>query len=180
MQNLKQQYHTEIKPKLKDKFGYENVMQIPNVTKIVVNMGIAAITKDKNSIEDAKNELALLTGQKPVETKARKSIANFKLREGQTLGLKVTLRGKRMYDFMTRFFHIVSPRIRDFRGFDKKGDGNGNVTIGLDDQQMFPEIDLDSVKRSQGMNITFVTTANTNDEAFELLECLGLPFKRAS
>ncbi len=178
MQSLKEKYNTEIKKALLDKFSYENVMETPKLNKVIISMGIAEITKDKNAIADAKEELALLSGQKPIETKAKKSIANFKLRDGQILGLKVTLRGKRMYDFLTRFCHIVSPRIRDFRGFKKKGDGQGNVSIGLEDQQMFPEINLDKVKRSQGMNITFVTNAKTDDEGLELLTLLGIPFKK--
>lgn len=178
MSSLKEKFETEIKPAMRKKFGYKNVMQIPRLNKVIISMGIAEITKDKNAIADAREELALLSGQKPIERKAKKSIANFKLREGQPLGLKVTIRGQRMYDFLTRFCHIVSPRIRDFRGFNRKGDGQGNVSIGLEDQQMFPEINLDKVKRNQGMNVTFVTNAQTDDEGLELLTLLGIPFKK--
>lgn len=179
MSRLKKKYLEEIKLALPEKFAYKNPMQIPGVKKIVVNMGLAEASKDKNALQDAINELTLLTGQKPILTRANKSIAGFKLREGQTIGAKVTLRGKRMYDFMDRFFHIICPRIRDFRGFAKKCDGRGCYTLGLDDQQMFPEINLDLVKRTQGMNITFVTSAHTDDECVELLTQLGLPFKQA-
>jgi large subunit ribosomal protein L5 len=140
-------------------------------------MGCAEAAKDKNALQDHVNELMMLTGQKPVVTKARKAVSNFKLREGQSVGIKTTLRGERMYEFMDRFCNIVSPRIRDFRGFNPKGDGQGNYSLGLNDQQIFPEIDLDAVKRSQGMHITFVTTAQTDDECIELLRLLGLPFK---
>lgn len=140
-------------------------------------MGIAEATKDKNAVQDCVKEITMLSGQKPITTRARKSIANFKLREGQGIGLKVTLRKKRMYDFFDRFCNIVSPRIRDFRGFQPKCDGRGNYTLGLEDQQVFPEINLDAVKRAQGMNITFVTSAATDEECVELLRQLGLPFK---
>jgi large subunit ribosomal protein L5 len=177
MSNLKKKYLSEIVPSLKSKHQNKNPMEIPKLTKIVVSMGIAEALKDKNVIQDHAAELALLTGQKPAETKARKAISNFKLREDQTIGLKVTLRGKRMYDFMERFCHIVAPRIRDFRGFERKADGRGNYHVGLQDQQVFPEIDLDKVKRAQGMNIAFVTTANSDGEAVELLEMMGFPFK---
>jgi len=140
-------------------------------------MGIAEATKDKNALQDCLKEMASLSGQKPILTRAKTSVANFKLREGQAIGIKVTLRNKRMYDFFDRFCNIVSPRIRDFRGFSRRCDGKGNFSLGLEEQQIFPEINLDAVKRTQGMNITFVTTAKTDEECIELLSMLGLPFK---
>lgn len=177
MSTLQQKYKEEIVPKLQEKFKYANCMQIPKMKKIVINMGIAKATKDKTAIEDAIQELTMLSGQKPVITKATKSISNFKLREGQVVGLLVTLRGARMYDFIYRFVNIVAPRIRDFRGFNSKCDGRGNYTMGLDDQQIFPEVDLDKVKRQQGMHITFVTSAKTDPECIELLKNFKMPFK---
>lgn len=177
MSRLKKRYHEQVKAELQKKFGYVNPMQIPFMQKIVINMGIAEASKDKNHIQDCINELQMLSGQKPILTRARKAISNFKLREGQPIGVKVTLRGKRMFEFADRFFCIVCPRIHDFRGFPTKGDGRGNYTLGINDQQVFPEINLDNVKRAQGMNITFVTTATNNDECVELLRLLGLPFK---
>ncbi|MEZ5315455.1 MAG: 50S ribosomal protein L5 [Chlamydiales bacterium] len=176
MSILKEKYCTEIKPALMKRFLYKNPMQIPMVTKIVISMGLAEASKDKNALQDAVRELTMLSGQKPILTGARKSIAGLKLREGQIIGAKVTLRGKRMYDFMYRFFNIVSPRIRDFRGFRKKCDGRGSYSIGIEDQQIFLEINLDQSKRTQGMNITFVTNAKTDKECIELLTKLGLPF----
>lgn len=177
MSRLKKRYQQEIKSELHKKFGYKNPMNIPTLQKVVINMGIAEASKDKNSVQDCVNELGLITGQKPIIRKARKAISNFKLREGQPIGVKVTLRGLRMYDFIERLFNIVMPRIRDFRGFPPKCDGRGNYSIGLEDQQVFPELNLDEVKRSQGMNITFVTSAKTDEECIELLRLLGLPFK---
>ena len=178
MSRLKKRYQEEIKKALQEKFEYSNSMMTPRMVKIVVNMGLAEASKDKNAIQDCFKELTLLTGQKPVLTKARKSISNFKLREGQIIGAKVTIRGERMYDFMDRFFNIVCPRIRDFRGFGLTCDGKGNYSLGIEDQQVFPEINLDDVKRTQGMHITFVTSAETDDECRELLKQLGLPFKK--
>ena len=179
MSRLKKKFLEVIKPALKTKFDYKNEMQIPVLKKIVISMGLAEASKDKNALQEAVNELKMLSGQKPVITKSRKAIAGFKLREDQAVGAKVTLRGKRMYDFMDRFFNIVCPRIRDFRGFELKCDGRGSYSLGLDDQQVFPEINLDLVKRTQGMNITFVTSAKTDEECVELLRQLGLPFKHA-
>ena len=153
-------------------------MNIPELKKVIISMGVAEAVKDKNIIQDCVKELTLISGQKPIVTRATKSVANFKLREGQAVGLKVTIRGKRMYEFLDRFSNIVCPRIRDFRGFNKKGDGRGSYSLGLSDQQMFPELNLDNVKRDQGMNITFVTTAKKEDECLELLTQLGLPYKR--
>jgi len=179
MSKLKKKYLEEIKPGLQKKFAYKNPMQIPGVKKIIVSMGLAEASKDKNALQDALNELTVLTGQKPLHIHTRKSIAGFKLREGQLIGAKVTMRGKRMYEFMYRFFNIVCPRIRDFRGFARKCDGRGSYSLGLEEQQVFPEINLDLVKRTQGMNITFVTSAQTDEECVELLTQLGLPFKEA-
>lgn len=177
MSRLKKRYNEEIKSELQKKFGYTNPMVIPALEKVVLNMGVAEASKDKNVMQACVNELALITGQKPIITKARKAISNFKLREGQPIGIKVTLRGERMYEFIVRFFNIVSPRIRDFRGFPTKCDGRGNYTIGLDDHQVFTELNLDEVKRTQGMHITFVTSAKSDEECVELLRLLGLPFK---
>lgn len=177
MSRLKKRYKEEIKKDLLEKFKYPNSMMIPSLKKIVINMGVAEATKDKNYIQDCVKEMAALSGQKPIVTKAKKAISNFKLRQGQPIGVKVTLRGKRMYDFMDRFCNVVSPRIRDFRGFPKKCDGRGNYTLGLDDQQVFVDINLDEVKRTQGMHITFVTSAETDEECVELLRLHGLPFK---
>lgn len=178
MSRLKKRYEEEIKESLKKKFSYKNPMNIPELKKVIISMGVAEAVKDKNVIQDCLKELTLISGQKPIVTRATKSVANFKLREGQAVGLKVTIRGKRMYEFLDRFSNIVCPRIRDFRGFNKKGDGRGSYSLGLSDQQMFPELNLDNVKRDQGMNITFVTTAKKEDECLELLTQLGLPYKR--
>lgn len=177
MSRLKKRYNEVVKNSLLEKFGYDNPMKIPSLKKVVINMGIAEASKDKNQIQDCIRELTALSGQKPIVTKARKAISNFKLREGQPIGIKVTLRGKRMYDFIDRFFNIACPRIRDFRGFPTKCDGSGNYTLGLDDQQVFPDINLDEVKRAQGMHITFVTSAESDEECVELLRLLGLPFR---
>lgn len=177
MSRLKKQYLENIKAELQKKFAYANPMNIPGLKKIVINMGIAEASKDKNSIQDCVKELTQISGQKPIITKAKKAISNFKLREGQPIGIKVTLRGVRMYEFMDRFCNIASPRIRDFRGFPTKCDGRGNYTLGLDDHQVFTELNLDEVKRTQGMHITFVTSATNDEECVELLRLLGLPFK---
>lgn len=179
MSRLKKKYLEETKSALQQKFAYSNPMQIPAVKKIIISMGLAEASKDKNALQAALSELTSLSGQKPLVTLAKKSVAGFKLREKQTIGAKVTLRGKRMYDFMDRFFNIVCPRIRDFRGFKRKCDGRGSFSLGLSDQEIFPEINLDLVKRAQGMNVTFVTSASTDDECVELLTNLGLPFEKA-
>jgi large subunit ribosomal protein L5 len=176
MSRLKKRYREQIKPALQDKFAYNNPMNIPGLVKIVINMGIAEAAKDKNAMLDCFKELKALSGQKPVITKAKKAISNFKLREDQPIGIKVTLRGERMFDFLDRFANIVCPRISDFRGFETKC-SMGNYTLGLKEQQVFPEVNLDEVKRSQGMHITFVTSAKTDEECVELLRLLGLPFK---
>ena len=177
MSNLKKKYFEEIVPILKKRYPDRNIMSLAKLKKIVINMGIAQALKDKGAISDHTKELADLSGQRPIITKAKKSISNFKLRRGQAIGLKVTLRGDRMYDFLCRFINIAAPRIRDFRGFLRKCDGRGCYTLGLEDQQAFVEINLDAVKRAQGMNITFVTSARNNEECIELLLLFGFPFK---
>lgn len=177
MSRLQLKYNQEIKKALQSKFAYPNPMMTPGLKKVVISMGLAEAAKDKNALQDAINELTVLSGQKPLLTRSTKAIAGFKLRQGQVIGAKVTLRGKRMFDFLDRFFNIVCPRIRDFRGFPRKCDGRGCYSLGLEDQQVFPEIKLDAVKRAQGMNVTFVTSANTDEECVELLRQLGLPFK---
>lgn len=177
MSRLYTRYKKEVKEALREKFSYENPMLIPALKKVVISMGLAEASKDKNALQACVKELALISGQKPVFTRAKKAIANFKLRKDQNIGLKVTLRRKRMYDFFDRFCNIISPRIRDFRGFPLKCDGSGNYSLGLEDQQIFPELNLDEIKKTQGMNITFVTSAATDEECLELLKLLGLPFK---
>ncbi len=177
MSRIKTRFNKSVKPALQKQFNYENPMMIPSMKKIVISMGIAEASKDKNSVIDCVNELSLISGQKPIITRAKKAISNFKLREDQPIGIKVTLRGQRMYDFFDRFCNIAAPRIRDFRGFNSKADGSGNFTLGLEDQMIFPELNLDKVKRSQGMNITFVTSAKNDEECVELLRLMGMPFK---
>ncbi len=174
---LSEFYKKEIVPELMKKFGYKSIMQAPKLHKIVVNMGVGAAVSDPKIMEEAVRDIESITGQKSTIRKSKKAISNFKLREDQPIGLMVTLRGKRMYDFLDRFCHIVAPRIRDFRGFNKKGDGRGNYNFGLEDQQVFPEINLDKVKRTQGMNITVVTSAKSDEDCIELLSLLGFPFK---
>ncbi|MFD5734415.1 50S ribosomal protein L5 [Streptomyces sioyaensis] len=175
---LKQRYREEIAGKLKDEFSYENVMQIPGLTKIVVNMGVGDAARDSKLIEGAIRDLTTITGQKPAVTKARKSIAQFKLREGQPIGAHVTLRGDRMWEFLDRLLSLALPRIRDFRGLSpKQFDGRGNYTFGLTEQVMFHEIDQDKIDRTRGMDITVVTTASNDDEGRALLRHLGFPFK---
>ena len=178
MSRLKKKYQEEVKPLLQEEFKYKNVMQIPRLEKIVISMGIKEAVKDKNLIQDAFKELMDLSGQKPIICLSKKDVANFKLRAGVPIGLKVTLRGKRMYDFMDRFCNIVAPRISDFRGFNTKCDGKGNYSLGLTDQQVFPEVKIEEVKREQGMHITFVTTAVSDEQCFFLLKGMGLPFKK--
>lgn len=177
MSRLQQRYQKEIQVELQKKHPHKNIHEIPKLKKIVISMGLAEALKDKNALESHTKELSLLSGQKPIVTKSKKAISNFKLRKDQEIGLKVTLRGKRMYDFFDRFCNIVCPRIRDFRGFSKNCDGGGNYNLGLNDQQVFPEINLDEVKRTQGMNIVFVTSAKTDEECVELLTHMGFPFK---
>lgn len=175
---LKTKYADEIKSSLNEQFNYGNVMQIPGVVKVVVNMGVGEAARDAKLIEGAVRDLALITGQKPLVRKARKSIAQFKLREGMPIGAKVTLRGDRMWEFLDRLVTIALPRIRDFRGLSpKQFDGNGNYTFGLNEQSMFHEIDIDKIDRPRGMDITVVTSATTDDEGRALLKQLGFPFK---
>ncbi|CAG6391495.1 MULTISPECIES: 50S ribosomal protein L5 [Streptomycetaceae] len=175
---LKARYREEIAGKMRDQFSYENVMQIPGLTKIVVNMGVGDAARDSKLIEGAIRDLATITGQKPQVTKARKSIAQFKLREGQPIGAHVTLRGDRMWEFLDRLLSLALPRIRDFRGLSpKQFDGRGNYTFGLTEQVMFHEIDQDKIDRVRGMDITVVTTATNDDEGRALLRHLGFPFK---
>jgi large subunit ribosomal protein L5 len=180
MPRLKQRYREEIVGRLREDFGYANVMQVPGLTKIVVNMGVGDAAKDSKLIDGAIRDLATITGQKPQVTKARKSIAQFKLREGMPIGAHVTLRGDRMWEFLDRLLSLALPRIRDFRGLSpKQFDGNGNYTFGLNEQSMFHEIDQDKIDRVRGMDITVVTTAKTDDEGRALLRNLGFPFKEA-
>ena len=175
---LKLRYREEIKPALREQFGYANVMQVPGLTKIVVNMGVGEAARDSKLIEGAVKDLTAITGQKPQVTKARKSIAQFKLREGMPIGAHVTLRGDRMWEFLDRLLTLALPRIRDFRGLsDRQFDGRGNYTFGLTEQVMFHEIDQDKIDRSRGMDITVVTTATNDDEGRALLKQLGFPFK---
>ena len=170
-------YRDEVRPKLSQEFGYQNVHEVPRVTKVVVNMGLGAATQNQKLLENAVEELALITGQRPVVTRARKSIANFKLRQGQSIGAMVTLRGDRMYEFFDRLVSIALPRVRDFKGVSPKAfDGRGNYTLGLREQIIFPEIDYDKVERTNGMNVTVCTTARTDAEAKALLAHLGMPF----
>lgn len=180
MSFLQKKYTSEITKNLQERHSIGNVMLVPKLEKVIVHMGIAEITKDKNAIQACESELSLITGQRPIKTLAKLSISNFKLREGQILGLKTTLRGKRMYDFVYRFCNIVCPRMRDFRGFRRKGDGQGNYSLGIDDHQVFPELNLDDVKRAQGMHITFVTSTSSDEECLDLLTELGIPFKKSN
>ena len=175
---LKQRYREEILPALREEFSYGNVMQVPGLTKIVVNMGVGEAARDGKLIEGAIKDLTAITGQKPQVTKARKSIAQFKLREGMPIGAHVTLRGDRMWEFLDRLLTLALPRIRDFRGLSpKQFDGRGNYTFGLTEQVMFHEIDQDKIDRSRGMDITIVTTATNDDEGRALLKLLGFPYK---
>jgi len=177
---LKSRYRSEIAPALKTQFGFKNPMQIPTLVKIVVNMGVGEAARDSKLIEGAVRDLAVITGQKPQVTKSRKSIAQFKLREGQPIGAHVTMRGDRMWEFADRLLSISLPRIRDFRGLSpKQFDGKGNYTFGLTEQVVFPEIEQDKVDRPRGMDITIVTTAQNDDEGRALLKALGFPFREA-
>ena len=178
MSTFKELYNKEIVNSLMKEYNYTTVMQVPKLEKIVINMGIGEGSHDDKFIEAAAKDLMAITGQKPVVTKARKSIAGFKLREGQTIGVKVTLRGENMYDFMEKLIKVALPRVRDFRGISKNAfDGHGNYTLGIKEQLIFPEIEYDNVLKVRGMDIVFVTTAKTNEEALSLLKAFKMPFR---
>ena len=176
---LKQEYTERIAPALKEKFGYTSAMQIPVLKKIVINQGLGIATADKKIIEVAMNELTAITGQKAVATVSKKDVANFKLRKKMPIGVMVTLRRERMYEFLEKLVKVALPRIRDFKGIESKLDGRGNYTLGIQEQIIFPEINIEAIDRIVGMNITFVTTAKTDEEGFALLKEFGLPFKNA-
>ena len=177
MEKLREQYVNEVIPALMKKFNYKSVMQVPKLEKIVINIGLGDIKENPKSLENAINDLTLITGQKPVITKARKSIAAFKLREGVNVGCKVTLRSDKMYDFAYKLFNVALPRVRDFRGVsDKSFDGKGNYSMGVKEQLIFPEIEYDKIDKLRGMDIIFVTSASKDEEAKELLKLLGMPF----
>lgn len=179
MNRLKAKYLNEVSPALVSKFGYTSVMQVPKVDKIVINMGVGDAVQNTKSLDAAVEELTTIAGQKPVVTKAKKSIAGFRLREGMPIGAKVTLRGERMYEFLDKLISISLPRVRDFRGVSKKAfDGRGNYTLGVKEQLIFPEIDYDKVSKVRGMDIVIVTTANSDEEARELLTQFGMPFQK--
>jgi len=179
MSRLKEKYLNEVSPALMSKFEYKSVMQVPKVDKIVINMGVGDAVQNSKALDAAVEELTIITGQKPVVTKAKKSIAGFRLREGQAIGAKVTLRGERMYEFLDKLVSIALPRVRDFRGVSKKSfDGRGNYTLGVKEQLIFPEIDYDKVSKVRGMDIVIVTTANSDEEARELLTQFGMPFQK--
>ena len=179
MTTLKKEYDERIAPALLKKFNYTSSMQVPRLVKIVINEGLGEATADKKVIETAINELTMITGQKAVQTLSKKDISNFKLRKRMPIGVRVTLRRDRMYEFMERFIRIALPRIRDFKGIEGKLDGRGNYTVGITEQIIFPEINIDTIQKLMGMNITFVTTAQTDEEGYELLKEFGLPFKNA-
>jgi large subunit ribosomal protein L5 len=178
MEKLREQYEKEVVPALMKKFNYSSVMEVPKLDKIVINIGLGDTRENPKALENAMKELAQITGQKPIVTKAKKSIAAFKIREGQDLGCKVTLRKDKMYDFAYKLFNVALPRVRDFRGVSPDSfDGRGNYSMGLKEQLIFPEIEYDKVDKLRGMDIIFVTTAETDEEARELLRLLGMPFK---
>ena len=175
---LRKDYQERIVPALTEKFNYTTPMQVPKLKKIVINQGLGRATQDKKLIEISINELTAITGQKAVQTLSKKDISNFKLRKKMPVGVRVTLRRERMYEFLERLVRVALPRIRDFKGIEGKLDGRGNYTLGITEQIIFPEINIDSITQMMGMNITFVTTANTDEEGFELLKLFGLPFKK--
>lgn len=179
MVRLKELYKTKVNPGLKEEFGYTNPMAIPRMEKVVISMGVGKAVQDKKYIESAKQDLTLIAGQRPAVCKAKKSVSNFKVREGQETGLKVNLRGVRMFEFMDRLINLAIPRVRDFRGLNRNSfDGRGNYSMGLTEQSVFPEINSAKMEHQQGMNITFVTTAKTDNEARFMLTLFGMPFKR--
>lgn len=176
---LKAKYENEVRPSLIEKFNYSSVMAAPKIDKIVLNMGVGDATQNSKNLDEAVEELGLISGQKPLITKAKKSIAGFRLREGMQIGAKVTLRGERMYDFLDKLINVSLPRVRDFRGVSNKSfDGRGNYTLGVREQLIFPEIDYDNVRRVRGLDIVIVTTANSDEEGHELLAQLGMPFAK--
>lgn len=178
MSRMQDKYIKEIAPAMMEKFGYKSTMQIPKLEKIVINIGMGEAKDNPKAIDAACGDLAKITGQKPIVTKARKSVANFKLREGMNIGCKVTLRSSKMYEFMDRLFNVALPRVRDFRGINPNGfDGRGNYSLGIKEQLIFPEIDYDQIDKIRGMDINFVTTAATDEEARELLKLFGAPFR---
>ena len=180
MSRMKQKYLEEVRPALVKRFTYKSVMQAPRIEKVVINMGLGEGKENPKILDAAVNDLAIITGQKPIITRARRSVASFKVREGMPIGCKLTLRGIRMYDFLDKFFNIALPRVRDFRGISPHSfDGRGNFTIGIKEQLIFPEIEYSQVERVLGMDITIVTTAETDEEARELLAMMGMPFKAA-
>ena len=179
MNRLKERYQTDVAPALRKEFGYTNVMAVPKIQKVVVNMGLGEATQNAKIVDTGADELARVTGQKPVVTRAKKSIAQFKVRKGMPIGTMVTLRGPRMWDFLDRLMAVALPRVRDFRGVSPKGfDGRGNYTLGLKDQLLFPEIDYMKVDKARGMNVSVVTTAKTDEEARKLLQFIGMPFRQ--
>ena len=178
MELLREQYEKEVVPALMKKFNYKSVMQVPKLEKIVINIGLGDVKENPKSLDNAVAELTMITGQKPIITKARKSIAAFKLREGANVGCKVTLRAGKMYDFADKLFNVALPRVRDFRGLSKNSfDGRGNYSLGIKEQLIFPEIEYDKIDKTRGMDIILVTSANTDEEAKELLTLLGMPFR---
>ena len=178
MSRMQDKYVKEVAPALMEKFGYKSTMQIPKLVKVVINIGMGEAKDNPKAIDAACSDLAKITGQKAMVTKARKSVANFKLREGMNIGCKVTLRADRMYEFVDRFFNVALPRVRDFRGINPNGfDGRGNYSVGVEEQLIFPEIEYDQIDKLRGMDINFVTTAQTDEEARELLKLLGAPFR---
>lgn len=179
MNRMQERYQKEVVPALRKAFGYRNIMEVPRIEKVVVNIGLGEAMDNPKALEAAMSDLAQITGQKPVMTKARKSIANFKLREGRVIGTKVTLRGEKMWYFLDRLMNIALPRVRDFRGVSPEAfDGRGNYTLGLRDQLIFPEIDYDKIDKLRGMEVTIVTTARSDDHARLLLQLLGMPFRK--
>lgn len=178
MARLKEQYRSEIMPSLREKFGYENVMQIPKIEKVVVNMGVGEAVQNSRALDGAMNDLTQITGQKPQVRRARKSVAGFKIREGMPVGARVTLRGEMMWEFLDRLISVALPRVRDFRGIsDRSFDGRGNFALGLREQLIFPEISYDSIDATRGMDVAVVTTAESDEEGRELLKLLGMPFR---
>lgn len=179
MARLKELYYKEIVPALMEKFQYKNIMEVPKLEKVVVNMGVGDAKENPRFLESAIEDLSLITGQRPIVTQAKKSISNFKLRQGMKIGAKVTLRGDRMYEFVDKLLNVALPRVRDFRGVSEKSfDGRGNYSLGIREQLIFPEIDYDKVEKVRGMDIAFVTTAKTDEEAREFLRLLGMPFEK--